>query len=37
MLTFRYTEVVGPQYIRIAVFGYLGIGTRLGSLKVTAA
>lgn len=37
MLTFRYTEVVGPQSIRIAVFGYLGIGTRLGSLKVTAA
>lgn len=37
MLTFRYTEVVGPQSVRIAVFGYLGIGTRLGSLKVTAA
>ena len=37
MLTFRFSEVVGPQSIRIAVFGYLGIGTRLGSLKVTAA
>lgn len=37
MLTFRFSEVVGPQSIRIAVYGYLGIGTRLGSLKVTAA
>lgn len=37
MLTFRFSEVVGPQSIRIAVLGYLGIGTRLGSIKVTAA
>ena len=37
MLTFRFSEVVGPQSIRLAVYGYLGIGTRLGSLKVTAA
>lgn len=34
---FTYDQVVGPQAIRVGLWAYLGIGTRLGSLKVTAA
>jgi hypothetical protein len=34
---FSYDQVAGPQSIRIGIWGYLVVGTRLGSLKVTAA
>jgi hypothetical protein len=35
--TFTFSEVVGPQAVRIGIWAYLVVGTRLGSLKVTAA
>lgn len=35
--TFSFNEVVGPQNVRIGLWAYLVVGTRLGSLKVTAA
>jgi phage head maturation protease len=35
--TVQYDQVVGPQAVRVGLYAYLGIGTRLGSLKVTAA
>ena len=35
--TFSFSEVVGPQAVRIGLWAYLVVGTRLGSLKVTAA
>ena len=34
---FSYDQVVGPQAVRVGINAYLGIGTRLGSLKRTAA
>ncbi len=34
---FRYDQVVGPQAIRIGIWAYLVVGTRLGGLSVTAA
>ncbi len=34
---FTYDQIVGPQAVRVGLWAYLGIGTRLGSLKVTAA
>jgi len=34
---FSYDQVVGPAAVRVGVWAYLGIGVRLGSLKVTAA
>ena len=34
---FTYDQVVGPQSVRVGLWAYLGIGTRLGGLKVTAA
>ena len=34
---FTFAEVVGPQAVRIGIWAYLVVGTRLGSLKVTAA
>ena len=34
---FRYDQVVGPAAIRIGIWAYLVVGTRLGGLKVTAA
>ncbi|HKV68915.1 MAG TPA: hypothetical protein VJN72_12570, partial [Gaiellales bacterium] len=34
---FTYDQVVGPQFVRVGLWAYLGIGTRLGGLKVTAA
>lgn len=34
---FRYDQVVGPQAVRVGIWAYLVVGTRLGSLKVTAA
>lgn len=34
---FTYEQVVGPQAVRIGIWAYLVVGTRLGSLKVTAA
>jgi hypothetical protein len=34
---FSYDQVVGPQAVRIGIWAYLVVGTRLGSLKVTAA
>jgi hypothetical protein len=37
IMRFSYEQPVGPQAIRIGVWAYLGIGARLGSLKVTAA
>jgi len=35
--TFSFSEVVGPQAVRIGLWAYLVVGARLGSLKVTAA
>jgi hypothetical protein len=35
--TVQYDQVVGPQAVRIGLWAYLVVGTRLGSLKVTAA
>jgi hypothetical protein len=35
--TFRYEQTAGPAAINIGLWAYLGVGTRLGSLKVTAA
>lgn len=35
--SFRYDQVVGPQAVRVGIWTYLVVGTRLGSLKVTAA
>lgn len=35
--TVQYDQVVGPQAVRVGLYAYLGVGTRLGSLKVTAA
>jgi len=35
--TFSFAEVVGPQAVRIGVWAYLVVGTRLGGLSVTAA
>jgi hypothetical protein len=34
---FRYDQVVGPAAIRIGIWAYLVVGTRLGGLSVTAA
>lgn len=34
---FSYDQIVGPHAIRVGIDAYLGIGARLGSLKVTAA
>jgi phage head maturation protease len=34
---FQYDQVVGPQNVRVGLWAYLVVGTRLGSLKVTAA
>lgn len=34
---FSYDQVVGPQAVRVGIWAYLVVGTRLGSLKVTAA
>jgi hypothetical protein len=34
---FQYDQIVGPQAIRVGLWAYLVVGTRLGSLKVTAA
>lgn len=34
---FSYDAVTGPSGVRIGIWGYLGVGKRLGSLKVTAA
>jgi phage head maturation protease len=34
---FSYDQPVGPQAVRIGIWAYLVVGTRLGSLKVTAA
>lgn len=34
---FSYDQVVGPQAVRLGIWAYLVVGTRLGSLKVTAA
>jgi hypothetical protein len=34
---FSYDQVVGPQAVRVGLWAYLVVGTRLGSLKVTAA
>lgn len=34
---FRYDQVVGPQAVRVGLWAYLVVGTRLGSLKVVAA
>lgn len=34
---FRYDQVVGPAAVRIGIWAYLVVGTRLGGLKVTAA
>jgi hypothetical protein len=35
--TFSYDQVVGPQAVRIGLWAYLVVGTRLGGLSVTAA
>lgn len=35
--TIQYDQVVGPQAVRVGLWAYLGVGTRLGSLSVTAA
>jgi HK97 family phage prohead protease len=35
--SFSYDQVVGPQAVRVGIWAYLVVGTRLGSLKVTAA
>ncbi len=37
LTTISYDQVVGPQAVRVGLWSYLGIGTRLGSLSVTAA
>lgn len=34
---FQYDQVVGPQAIRVGLWAYLVVGTRLGGLSVTAA
>jgi hypothetical protein len=34
---FTFSEVVGPTSVRVGIWAYLGVGTRLGGLKVTAA
>ena len=34
---FSYDQVVGPQAVRIGLWAYLVVGTRLGGLSVTAA
>lgn len=34
---FSYDQPVGPQAVRVGIWAYLVVGTRLGSLKVTAA
>lgn len=34
---FSYDQVAGPQALRVGIWAYLVVGTRLGSLKVTAA
>jgi len=33
---FSYEQPVGPQAVRIGIWGYLVVGARLGSLKITA-
>jgi hypothetical protein len=35
--SFSFDQVVGPQAVRVGIWAYLVVGTRLGSLKVTAA
>jgi phage head maturation protease len=32
---FTYDQVVGPQSIRVGLWAYLGVGARLGGLKIT--
>lgn len=34
---FSYDQIVGPAAVRLGIWAYLVVGTRLGSLKVTAA
>lgn len=34
---FQYDQIVGPQAVRVGLWAYLVVGTRLGSFKVTAA
>jgi hypothetical protein len=34
---FQYDQVVGPQAVRVGLWAYLVVGTRLGGLSVTAA
>jgi hypothetical protein len=31
---FTYDQVVGPQAVRVGLWAYLGVGARLGSLKI---
>lgn len=35
--SFSFDQVVGPHAVRVGIWAYLVVGTRLGSLKVTAA
>ena len=35
--SFSFDQVVGPQAVRVGIWAYLVVGTRLGSLKKTAA
>ena len=37
IVQFQYDQVVGPQAVRVGLYAYLVVGTRLGSLSVTAA
>lgn len=37
LASFSYDQVVGPQAVRIGIWAYLVVGTRLGALSVTAA
>jgi len=37
LASFSFDQVVGPQAVRIGVWAYLVVGTRLGGLSVTAA
>jgi hypothetical protein len=34
---FQYDQIVGPQAVRVGLWAYLVVGTRLGGLSVTAA
>jgi len=37
LASFSFDQVVGPQAVRVGVWAYLVVGTRLGGLSVTAA